>query len=83
MENAGCRHLDKSLENVWPKSGEDSDLCFSIFLPYFTSDLLQINKLFKDIQLNISKLRLALQNLRDPMTGLGEDCASWFPVSSP
>ena len=79
---------------------EKSQICVlvSIYhLPYFTSDLLQINKYVKYLQLNISKLCLALQNLRDSMTGLGEDCASpagmtvqncdlamglWFPGSS-
>lgn len=51
----------KSLENVCPKSGEVSDLCFSIYhLPYFTSDLFQINRYVKGLQLNISKLHLAL-----------------------
>lgn len=43
MENAGYSvgaGIHKSLENVCAKSGEVSDLCFSIYLPYFTSDLL-------------------------------------------
>lgn len=78
---------------------EKSQICVlvSICLPCFTSDLLQMYKYVKDLQLNVSKLCLALQNLMDSMIGLGGDCASpagktvqicdlavglWFPGSS-